>query len=50
MWWDCTEFQLTMCGSKELEFLLVSVYSTNNVNERVYILACGICHMLIQQH
>ena len=26
-----------MCGPKELEFLLVSVYNVNNANERVYV-------------
>ena len=31
------EFQVTMCGPKELEFLLVSVYNVNNANERVYV-------------
>ena len=34
---DKLEYQVTMCGPNELEFLLVSVHSTNNVNEKVYI-------------
>ena len=34
---DKLECQVTLCGPKELEFLLVSVFSTNNVNEKVYI-------------
>ena len=32
---DKLEFEVAMCGPRELEFLLVSVYSTNN--EGVYI-------------
>ena len=32
---DKLEYQVTMCGPNELEFLLVSVHSTNNVNEEV---------------
>ena len=40
--WSCIisdqlEYQVTMCGPNELEFLLVSVHNTNNVNEKVYI-------------
>ena len=34
---DQLEYQVTMCGPNELEFLLVSVHNTNNVNEKVYI-------------
>ena len=34
---DKLEYQVTMCRQNELEFLLVSVHSTNNVNEKVYI-------------
>ena len=34
---DKLEYQVTMCGPNELEFLLVSVHSTNNVNKKVYI-------------
>ncbi len=28
---------MTMCGPKELKFLLVLVYNVNNANERVYV-------------
>ena len=31
------EFHVTMCGPMDLEFLLVSVFSANNANERIYI-------------
>ena len=34
---DKLECQVTLCGPKELECLLVSVFSTNNVNEKVYL-------------
>ena len=34
---DKLEYQVTMCGPNELEFLLVTVHSTNNVNKKVYI-------------
>ena len=34
---DKLEYQVTLCSPKELEFLLVSVFSTNNVNEKVCI-------------
>ena len=32
---DKLEYQVTMCGRNELEFLLVCVHSTNNVSEKV---------------
>ena len=31
------EFQVTMCGPKELEFLLVSLHNINNAHQKVYI-------------
>ena len=31
------EFQVTMCGPKELECLLVSLHNANNTNQKVYI-------------
>ena len=34
---DKLEYQLTLYGPKEQEFLLVSVFSTKNVKEKVYI-------------
>ena len=33
---DKLEYQVMVSRPKDLEFLLVSVHSTNNVNEKVY--------------
>ena len=51
--WSCIisdqlEYQVTMCGPNELEFLLVSVHNTMLM--RKCILAYGTGHLLIQLH
>ena len=34
---DKLEFQVTMCGSREVEFLLISVHNVNNAQQRLHI-------------
>ena len=34
---DKLEFQVTMCGSRELEFLCISVHNVNNAQQRLHI-------------